>query len=236
MANPILERLKNRTVTVPFTRDTSAPGFFRSWIETPGYQRRLQQNYDNPDQVRSNRLFALDNLNIHTTHEGSSASAPPTPGSQANVYINPNEPDSVMPHEISHAIGSVDHNKNVGLSDKESSILKQAIIKEQPKIIGSQGSEEEKSSKKEYDNWRHLSQPKEIKADLDATRYQLFKKGVFDITEGKEFKESDLEKAKESLKDDESFKRLLDQVGEENYIQLMNTIASSDSRPSRLFG
>jgi hypothetical protein len=71
----------------------------------------------------------------------------------------------------------------------------------------------------------HVRDPDEFKSDLNALRYFMFDKGIFDIREGKEFTKEDLEKAKEVLKGNPSLERSLDAAGESGFIKLMNVIA-----------
>ncbi len=70
--------------------------------------------------------------------------------------------------------------------------------------------------------------PQEFKSDLNALRYLMFDKGIYDIRKGKQFTKKDLEKAKEKLKGNESLQRSLDAAGESGFIKLMNIIAKGD--------
>jgi hypothetical protein len=71
----------------------------------------------------------------------------------------------------------------------------------------------------------HVRDPDEFKSDLNALRYSMFDKGIYDIRKGKEFTKEDLERAKEVLKDNPSLERSLDAAGESGFIKLMNVIA-----------
>ena len=225
---------KPTNVTIPFNEGSDLLGFYQSWMNSPEYANRLQNNqYSNPQQMIGNRNSALDNLQFSSSNAPSSASAPPTKGSVASVNINPLEQDKITvgAHEVSHAIGAKPGwvNKNVGFNEVEEKMLRSSIVNKQPQITGAQGSDERKRTQLAHDQWKHLSQPEEIKADLDANRFNMFRKGVYDIRSGKPFTKEELNKAKKEFKDDKSFNRLLEQVGEDNYIQLMNTIASNSS-------
>jgi hypothetical protein len=71
----------------------------------------------------------------------------------------------------------------------------------------------------------HVRDPEEFKSDLNALRYLMFDKGVYDIRKGKEFTKEDLERAKEKLKGNQSLERSIDAAGESGLIKLMNVIA-----------
>ena len=70
--------------------------------------------------------------------------------------------------------------------------------------------------------------PQEFKSDLNALRYLMFDKGVYDIRKGKEFTKEDLERAKEKLKGNQSLDRTIQAAGESGLIKLMNVIAKKD--------
>jgi hypothetical protein len=58
----------------------------------------------------------------------------------------------------------------------------------------------------------------------------MYDKGIYDITKGKKFTESDFEKVKQSFGKERVFKRFTDKMGKENFVKLMNTIASADNQ------
>ena len=70
--------------------------------------------------------------------------------------------------------------------------------------------------------------PQEFKSDLNALRYLMFDKGVYDIRKGKEFTKEDLERAKEKLKGNQSLDRTIQAAGESGLIKLMNVIAKGN--------
>lgn len=209
--------------TVPFTRDMSTEGFFRSWINSPEYKRRLAENqYGDVGRMVSNRNSALDNLVFDFREDiPTQASAPATPGSQAYVNVNPLDAqkadlNTMRAHEISHTIGAKPQwiNKNIGFNPYEENLIKnfRSFPSQNP----------------------HDRSPEELKADLDAVRFNLFRKGLYDITSGNPFTKEDLDKALPSLQEDTSFRRLLDQTGEENFIQMMNTIAMNNQNNNNM--
>lgn len=214
-----LSKLLNKrksSPTVPFKNDVSVEGFFDSWINSPEYKRRLVQNqYLNPDQIISNRNVALGNLDFEMSDKyPTQASSPATSTSRGYVNINPQDTgkfgfDTMKSHEISHVIGSKPlwQNPNIGFNTTEEDLIKQ--YRANPSSNA------------------HDRLPEEMKADLDAVRYNMFKKGLYDISSGNPFTKEHLDKSLPLLKEDSSFKRLFDQTGDDNFIQMMNTIASN---------
>ena len=67
--------------------------------------------------------------------------------------------------------------------------------------------------------------PQEFKSDLQALRYLMYDRGVYDIRKGKKFTKEDLERAKEKLKGNQSLERTIQAAGENGLIKLMNIIA-----------
>lgn len=224
---------------IPFTYGNDMITFFDSWLASPEYTKRLEKNgYVNPFQTIYNRRKSLSNLELtYDKNNRSMANAAPNPKSKSFVNINENELNDLnipintgKAHEISHIIGAKQHfqNPNVGFNDYEHNLIKDSIIRKRPDITGVQGSIENKQSHKDFDNWKYMLKSEEIKADLDASRWNLFNKGIYDIRQGEQFNIDHLNKAKEIFKNDASFDRLLKQVGDDNYINLMNTIANND--------
>lgn len=239
--NPItnaFKKTKRKEPQIPYTYGSDVFSFYDSWINSPEYSKRLQNNqYENPNQTVFNRSDAINNLDVSFDSSGrSAANSPATLGAKARVNINREELNQLgipvttgLAHEVSHAIGSKQNWQNdvVGFNDYERDLIKNSITKTKPTITGSQNSPEYKQSSREYDNWKYLQKPEEVKADIDASRYNLFREGIFDIRKGEQFNQDYLNKAKETFKEDASFNRMLEQLGDENYIQLMNTIASN---------
>ena len=249
--NPFKDLYKPQTskTRIPFLEGKDMLGFFDEWLNSSEYKNRIENNgYDKPDQIIGNRVNSLNNLNLtFNPNQRSEANAPSTPQSPSYVNINKQELNKLnipvntgMAHELSHIIGAKTQGQNnvVGFNDNERSKLTNAISKKQPVISGVQDSDEYNRTSKEFNNWKYLQKPEEIKADLDASRFNLFDKGIYDIREGQPFTQEHLDNAKPSLQEDDSFNRLLQQVGDENYIELMNTIAMNkkDKNTSAKFG
>jgi hypothetical protein len=212
-SNPLKRRTTGQSPVVPFLENTDALGFMHSWVNSEQYLNRLKQNqYQNPEFTQNARARSLEGVQIDTQDIPTQAMASPTLGSRSYVNINPKDANTfgyntIMPHELSHVAGAVPQveNKNVGFNPFEENIIKQSNI----------------NPSQNY----HDRLPKELKGDLDSNRFNMFRKGVYDIREGNPFTQEHLNKSKEFLKDDHSFQRLLEQTGDDNYIEMMNIIA-----------
>lgn len=82
-----------------------------------------------------------------------------------------------------------------------------------------------------HGNASHDAAPDEIKADLDALRYQMWKKGIYD-TSKRSMTLDDYKKAisDKDIKSSLELKRLSDRFKPEDLIKLNNTIASTKTK------
>lgn len=144
----------------------------------------------------------------------------------------PERKQSVLAHEIAHAIDTTTPYENELISgtmfptdafNKQfySQYSETHPVTGKPMLTSEGWKKREKAAYVKND-------PQEFKSDLNALRYLMFDKGIYDIRKGKEFTKKDLEKAKEKLKDNESLQRSLDAAGETGFIKLMNIIAKGD--------
>jgi hypothetical protein len=231
--------------TVPFTTTKDPAKFYKSWIQTPEYEKRqlltgyLQSSKNKYEtdpiasEVRNIRIGSLENIAPITYSDRQPSEARPGYyGSPSYVNINSSDytgtsRESIIAHELGHIAGATD--RSGGMSSLEKDIFRNSMLPmKKPVISGVQDSEERNASIRNLEDFMHLQKPYEAKADLDALRFMMYDKGVYDITKGKKFTETDFEKAKENLGKDRVFKRLTDRVGKKNFINLMNTIASAD--------
>ena len=236
--------------TVPYLQTKDPVEFYKSWIQSPEYARRqLATGYvaspedqslfvPSAQKSREIRLGALENIApiTYSSREASDA-RPGLYGSPSYININPADyidtsKESIMAHELAHLAGATVPKGTTRpgvMSAKEQEIFKKSMLPlKEPTLSGVQGSKEREASKRALEDFIHSQKPEEAKADLDALRFMMYDKGIYDITKGKKFTESDFEKAKQSLGKDRVFKRLADRVGKKNFVNLMNTIALAD--------
>jgi hypothetical protein len=232
------------TPTVPYLQTKDPAEFYKSWIQSPEYaKRQLLTGYSSGEDLympnaaasRESRLGAIEDMTpiTYSTREPSKAT-PGVYGSPSYVNINPSDytgtsKQAIEAHELAHVAGAMGEVRPGMMSATEQDIFKKSMLPmKEPVLSGVQGSKEREASKRALEDFKHSQEPDEVKADLDALRFMMYDKGIYDITKGKKFTESDFEKSKQNLGNDRVFKRLENRVGKKNFVNLMNTIAKAD--------
>jgi peptidoglycan hydrolase-like protein with peptidoglycan-binding domain len=235
----------NPTPTVPYKQTKDPVEFYKSWITSPEYRKRkIETGYQEVPNVSrtsgriindpskgllidtsiKNSLSSLENL-----QKPGSITYDPTKRSEyykgsKTANINPKDYngaiETVRAHEIAHAIDTYPSD----LSEKEKNIISSSTegwSKRLPNLLTPELWEIVRDAK-------HIEKPEELRPDLNALRFLMYDKGVYDIREGKKFTKQDLERAKEKLKGNPSLDRTLMLTGEDNFINLMNVIAQNN--------
>jgi len=213
----------------------------------PEYDRLFPEEKNSAvDQEIKNRLAGLNKLTGKFDYindvgtDSSSYYAPATnvlhvrPNSDANIsHANGDENQwnnridlpNTIGHELGHGIqrASNKNSNNIwyrnGLSKKESDLLMRANIglmsfKNRDEILNDKDNPEYKY---ELD---HDNKPSELKADIDALRYQLYREGIYDAGT-QDFTREHLEKAKPSF----TKSRLKEHFTDDELIDLMNKLS-----------
>lgn len=234
------------TPTVPYLQTKDPAEFYKSWIQSPEYaKRQLLTGYSEGEDLympnaaasRESRLGAIEEMTpiTYNTRQPSEAK-PGVYGSPSYVNINPSDyvgtsKEAIQAHELAHVAGAMGEVRPGMMSAKEQEMFKKSMLPmKEPVLSGVQGSKEREASVRALEDFKHSQEPDEAKADLDALRFMMYDKGIYDITKGKKFTETDFQKAKQNLGNDRVFKRLENRMGKENFVKLMNTIASSDNQ------
>jgi hypothetical protein len=238
--------------TVPYLKTKDPVEFYQSWIQSPEYERRQLLTGYSPSAEdeslaipsaaasRQTRLESLQNIDpITYSTRQPSESRPGVYGIASTVNINPldyidTNRGMVEAHELAHIAGAMESEGTTRpgvMSAMEQEIFKKSMLPmKEPVLSGAQGSQQREASKRALEDFKHSQEPDEVKADLDALRFMMYDKGIYDITKGKKFTETDFEKSKQSLGKDRVFNRLEKRVGKKNFVNLMNTIASADNQ------
>ena len=234
------------TPTVPYLQTKDPSEFYKSWIQSPEYERRqLLTGYSEGEDLympnaadsRESRLGAIEQMTpiTYNTRQPSEAK-PGVYGSPSYVNINPSDyvgtsKEAIQAHELAHVAGAMGEVRPGMMSGKEQEIFKKSMLPmKEPVLSGVQGSKEREASVRALEDFKHSQEPDEAKADLDALRFMMYDKGIYDITKGKKFTETDFQKSKQNLGNDRVFKRLENRMGKKNFVNLMNTIASTDTQ------
>ena len=240
--------------TVPYTTTKNPADFYKSWIQSPEYARRQSntgysssakdESYSVPSASASRkaRLESLNNIDpiTYNTREASKAT-PGYYGGASSVNINPSDyidtnRQMIEAHELGHIAGAAvnEGTSRPGImSGREQDIFKSSMLPlREPTLSGAQGSKQREASRRSLEDFIHSQKPQEVKADLDALRFSMYDKGIYDIRKGAKFSELDFENAKQKFGQDRVFKRLENRVGKKNFVNLMNTIAQNDTDDS----
>ena len=234
------------TPTVPYLQTKDPAEFYKSWIQSPEYERRqLLTGYSEGEDLympnaaasRESRLGAIEQMTPITYNARQPSEAKPgVYGSPSYVNINPSDyvgtsKEAIQAHELAHVAGAMGEVRPGMMSSKEQEIFKKSMLPmKEPVLSGVQGSKEREASVRALEDFKHSQEPDEAKADLDALRFMMYDKGIYDITKGKKFTETDFQKAKQNLGNDRVFKRLENRMGKGNFVKLMNTIALADDQ------
>lgn len=231
-------------------KTTSATkNFLANYMDSPMYKKRLINfNITTPTDSQDLLNTAISSINgpgsIAYTKQSSSktdtqhARFPITQGkSNINIdrgqigYINnlydvDQQPDHIMAHELSHVsrqlspeeedlIGSLNKKKDEATAYSE--YKKSGVVDPFSTFLDAAYS------------GTHDARPNEIKADLDALRYSMFKKGIYNTTD-RDMTIEDYKKASQDseIKKSLEFKRLMDRFKPEDIIKLNNTIAANN--------
>lgn len=217
--NGLTKNPVNPFIQVPFVESTTPEGFAFDWMNSPFYEERLpDMGYKDPKKIIKQRIDSLTNFDL-SIGRGKSLANPATEHSKGYVHLNPNDIkevgyNTIIGHEAGHLFGAT---PGIGVKDPTMRSSPTGYTPEEESFINKMNINPAKNF--------HDEKAYEMKADLYSNRFKMFEEGVYDIRKGKPFTIDDLNRAKEKLKGDKSFKRLLDQTGDENYIQMMNTIA-----------
>jgi hypothetical protein len=242
------------TPTVPYVTSKNPADFYKSWIQSPEYARRQSntgysasakdESYNVPSAAasRKTRLDSLGKIDpiTYNTREASKAT-PGYYGGASSVNINPSDyidtnRQMIEAHELGHIAGAAvnEGTSRPGImSSREQDIFKSSMLPlREPTLSGAQGSKQREASRRSLEDFIHSQKPQELKADLDALRYSMYDKGVYDIRKGTKFSDLDFENARQKFGQDRVFKRLENRVGKKNFVNLMNTIAQDDNQDS----
>lgn len=189
--------------------------FLNAYYNSPDIKRRLKNEGDfgarGPDEIlaqRKNRIAQDYNVSPSTEsrHKGNSVHIDTTGREDKlskSMYGAGSPVESVTVHELSHGVylGS--------MTPKEKGLIKSGF-----------------KNKKAY---AHDKDYNEIKADLSAIKYELYKDGTFQIDAGLKINMPTLKKIKEKYKDNAIFKRTFDNLTEDVILKHINDYSMKES-------
>ncbi len=129
--------------------------------------------FEGASHAISNRLKSLESLQPIEYSTQYPSDARPSVYGKSTMTINPHDytdtsEDMVKAHEMAHIGGAAvtDGGGGLQMSDFEKDLLTKSLLPNtRPTISGVQGSEQNKASYRNLEDWEHLKKPQEIKAD-----------------------------------------------------------------------
>lgn len=248
-------QLNSKTKAASMFTKVPQKQFLANYMSSPMYKKRLsnfniinQPNTSNllnttVSQVSGPGSIAYNQINSSKTNTNK-AGFPIIQGkSNINVdrgqigfidktYGVDQKPDSIMAHELSHVtrdLSPEEENFIASLNKKpEEANVYNDFVKYAP--VDSKTLAPLKFSdylNTMYNN-SHDARPNEIKADLDALRFQMLKKGIYD-TSKRDMTIDDYNNASQDndIKNSLEFKRLNDRFNPKDLIKINNTVAST---------
>lgn len=216
-------------------KDASVRAFFNNYITSPKYKERLSGFYKYPDLLQQRRADQVANISIRENPGDASAYYPN--GTNANeVSFSEKERQilgesraGVLAHEISHATNGPQNQKPYQLSDLESNfiakrnkLLPPSTLAHFQKLAKEKGTTLAEVMRNDW----HDQNPSESKSDVDALRFLLKDRKLYDAGKA-DFTPDILNKAKKDpvIKKSFLFNRLLQNFDDASLIEIMNKIA-----------
>lgn len=240
------------------TNNLSPQSYLESYLQTPVYIERLRnQNYPNPEEVAQYRLDRLKDTEVYYQDPNDnyiqeayramrgfenrnglgSAYSPRTnkitinqeadKRNLAEKKFKPNK-RSVEAHEFSHATTST-----LPLNTKDEAELFSRLKGFQTDEDFRQVDKDDMIKKKTYNRLSHDFLPTENKADIDALRYELYKRNIYDTRKDGNFNKWHLNQIRNS---DFVKNRLQNNYTDEDIIWLMNNIADNSNSDNTVYG
>lgn len=191
--------------------------FYQNYLNSPNYKKRLiEQGWMNPDGVIQTRLKNLNDIKFSIGSNSEYNNKKITLTKQD--YNSPNS-NTILAHELSHGLGADSEPGNfyLGLNANETSKINDA-------------NKYKKDTRISLDTI-HNSLPTEMKADIDALRYNLFKDKIYN-TGTETFNQNILNKAKIKYKGNGDLDRLFKGLNDSDLINIMNSVADNNSNQS----
>lgn len=223
--------------------DQSVKDWFQSYIASPKYKERLSAFYKYPEYMqkkREERAAALsitkeaggDILQYDTDSNSVRASA-------AGLLNAKAAEDEVFAHEYGHAVNSPDNPAVASLSPREEAFIFDRNIRD-PELKKDKKAEAMRLGMglsyylKSSPSLRDLK-PSESHSDINAFRYLLNKRGIYDAGT-QNFTPEILQKAAKDPVIRKSFiyKRLKENFEDQGLLEIMNKVASTNNKQSNI--
>lgn len=228
----IMERKEKPKPKPTARQDQPIVDWFQSYVGSPMYKQRLANFYKYPEYIQNQRANVLSGTKIRETPTGSTQYYPDN-----EVTVSQPELDrsgvsrrEAVAHEFSHAVNRNADNRAAMLSLPESRFIMQRnrhLTPEETQNYLQQSKELGRPLSKLMGGSQHDWAPSENKSDIDALRFMLKQRKIYDA--GLEQMTPEVfERAKKDPIIRRSFilKRLKDSFEDKDIIEIMNKVAS----------
>jgi hypothetical protein len=206
------------------------------YINSPKYAERLSNFYKYPSYIQNQRQGIVKNVAVRENRSGDpgydSGANEVVAGEEIAKLMGSNR-DEAVSHELSHATNNNDTNKAAQLNPKEQEFIFSRLKSLTPDLKDMYRQSAKESGKSLSDRLHkgqtHDISPSESKSDIDAFRYLLQKRGIYNAGKS-DISKDVLEKAEKDPTIKKSFilKRLKENFDDKAIIEIMNKIAKNN--------
>jgi hypothetical protein len=202
------------------------------YVNSPKYKERLTPFYKYPDYIQKQRAGLTGQLTVRNN-----------PGTASSYYPNGNEialsplqakaagatTDEILAHEAAHAVNGNDRVKGAQLSPQEADFIlrrNKNITPQDLNRFAVQAKESGKPIQVVLKDNNHDINPSENHSDINALRYLMNKRGLYDASK-EDISPDILKQAAKDPSINRSFiyKRLKDSFDDKALIEIMNKVA-----------
>jgi hypothetical protein len=202
------------------------------YVNSPKYKERLTPFYKYPDYIQKQRAGLTGSLTVRNN-----------PGTASSYYSNGNEialsplqakaagasTDEILAHEAAHSVNGNDRIKGAQLSPQETDFILRRNKNISAQDLNSFATQAKVSGKPIQDILKdnsHDVNPSENHSDINALRYLMNKRGLYDASK-QDIDPATLKKAAQDPAINRSFiwKRLKDSFDDKALIEIMNKVA-----------
>lgn len=230
---PIIEK-KNSVGAVSSKPDSEVKDWMLSYVNSPKYKERLGGFYKYPGYVQGQRQGILSDTKIKEIPSGSTQyysydnELSVSPAQLAALKAGRQE---AVTHELGHAVNANSQNKAAALSIPESRFIMErnkALMPDIRESVLQSAKSTNRNVSKIMGGELHDVTPSENLSDVQALRFLLKKRGIYDAGT-QDFNQDVLKKAGKDpvIRKSFIFKRLKDNFDEKGLEEIMNKVAAT---------
>lgn len=227
------KKATNKTIS----KDQPVVDWMGSYVNSPKYKDRLSNFYKFPGYIQNQRANVLGGTKITETPSGTTqyySSGNEVTVSQPQLNRLKAGRAEALTHELGHAVNKNTENKAAALSLPESRFIMQRNKGLTPELTSNflkSAKESGRPLSKLMGGDLHDVAPSENKSDIDALRFLMKQRGIYDA--GTQDATPDVLKkaaADPVIKKSFIFKRLKDSFEDQDLLDIMNKVATNKSK------